>query len=82
MAGREQGDVRGEERSGYWSRTTTPAASAIRSGALAGSSHTGVPPSGTWTWLSEKGRNVTSQSAPSARAATRCSWALRAKGQR
>ena len=53
--------------SGYWSRTTTPAARATRSPNFAGSSHTGVPPSGTWPWLRVKGRKVTSQSAPSAK---------------
>ena len=39
-------------------------------------------PSSTWIWPSENGMNVTSQSAPPARPASRCSWALRANGQR
>ena len=47
--------------SGNWSRTTRPASTAMRSGALAGSSQTAVPPSSTWVWESEKGAKSTSQ---------------------
>ncbi len=50
--------------SGMRSRATTPAARATRSGWAAGSSHAGVPPSGTWAWLRKKGTKVTSQGSP------------------
>ena len=33
-------------------------------------------------WFNENGTNRTSQSAPASSASTRCSWALRANGQR
>jgi hypothetical protein len=82
MSGREQRLMRVEELVRDLSRTTTPAFSANRSGALSGVSQTDGSPSATWLWVNEKGAKVTSQSAPAFRAVTRCSWALRAKGQR
>ena len=45
-------------------------------------SQTGGSPSSTWTWSSENGRKVTSQSRPARSPATTESWPLRAKGQR
>ena len=72
--------------SGKASRTAMPHSRARTPPIPCGSSRlrcqTGVSPSSTWTWSSEKGQNRTSQSRPSCSPFTRASWALRAKGQR
>ena len=52
-------------RSGKWSRTTTPACRARRPVSSRVSQMSGSP-SSTWTWPREKGTKVTSQSAPPA----------------
>ena len=56
-----------KNRSGCWSRTTTPACNASRPVSFAGSSQTSVSPSATCACPSEKGTNRTSQSAPACR---------------
>ena len=78
----EQGVVDGEELLGLGVADGHADLQGEEAAVGLGASHTAARPSSTWAWPSEKGRNVTSQSAPARSPSRTCSWAMRANGQR